>query len=191
MLARNDPRETSKAGRDAAWQRFLDRVDPDRILPEAERDRRAEAARRAHMSSIALKSVRARAAKRAGRSRGTASGEAEQDVDLVRLPLLGDDPEGRGAVPLAGAHLDAFQEQSPEVGLERGLSSVPGGLGSGGQRLRGVSSSHVSDGSAPTYMHARRPTDTGPLAASPAWEPARARPRSLPSVSGSRPGRHP
>jgi hypothetical protein len=66
MLARNDPRETSRAGRDAAWARFLDQVDPDRQLPEGERDRRAEAARRSHMASIALKSVQARAARRRG-----------------------------------------------------------------------------------------------------------------------------
>ena len=64
MHSRNDVRETSKAGRDAAFQRFLDQVDPDRTLPAAERERRAEAARKAHMSSIALKSVQARRRKR-------------------------------------------------------------------------------------------------------------------------------
>jgi hypothetical protein len=64
MHARNDVRETSRAGRDAAWQRLLDQVDPEMILPEAERQRRAEAARRSWMSSIALRSVQARAARR-------------------------------------------------------------------------------------------------------------------------------
>jgi hypothetical protein len=64
MHARHDVRETSKAGRDAAWERFVDQVDPDRTLPEGERYRRAEAARRSHMSSIALKSVQARQARR-------------------------------------------------------------------------------------------------------------------------------
>jgi hypothetical protein len=65
MLARNDPRETSKAGRDAAWERFLDQVDSARVLPEAERQRRAEAARKSHMCSIALKSLQARRSGRA------------------------------------------------------------------------------------------------------------------------------
>lgn len=67
MLARNDPRETSRAGRSAAWLRFLDQVDPERTLPEAERQRRAEAARKSHMCSIALASLRARA-RRSGRT---------------------------------------------------------------------------------------------------------------------------
>jgi hypothetical protein len=59
--ATHDMRQTSKPGRDAAWQRFVVEVDPDRTLPEPERLRRAEAARRAHMARIALKSVQARA----------------------------------------------------------------------------------------------------------------------------------
>jgi len=39
---------------------FEDRVDPNRELPEEERQRRALAARRAHMARLALRSVRAR-----------------------------------------------------------------------------------------------------------------------------------
>jgi hypothetical protein len=69
MHSMYDVRETSKAGRDAAWEKFLAQVDPERILPAAERERRAEAARKAHMSSIALKSVQARAARRRGEAR--------------------------------------------------------------------------------------------------------------------------
>jgi hypothetical protein len=41
--------------------RFVDQVDPDRVLPEAERQRRAEAARRAHMAQLAFRSAKARA----------------------------------------------------------------------------------------------------------------------------------
>jgi hypothetical protein len=48
------------AARAAFNQRFLDEVDPDRVLPEAERDRRASYARRAHFAKLALKSVQAR-----------------------------------------------------------------------------------------------------------------------------------
>ena len=61
-----DPRETTRAAREAATARFLDVVDPERVLPEQERTRRAEAARRAHMARIALKSARIRGLKRAG-----------------------------------------------------------------------------------------------------------------------------
>lgn len=46
--------------RDRFLQRFLDQVDPDRTLPEAERNRRAEHARKAYFSALALKSSVAR-----------------------------------------------------------------------------------------------------------------------------------
>jgi hypothetical protein len=45
-------------------RRFLDEVDPERQLPEPERLRRAECARRAFFQRLALKSAQARAAKR-------------------------------------------------------------------------------------------------------------------------------
>ena len=45
--------------------RFMAEVDPDCRLDPAERNRRAEAARRAHMLRLAAASARARAAKRA------------------------------------------------------------------------------------------------------------------------------
>jgi hypothetical protein len=44
--------------------RFLDEVDPDRILPEAERKRRADHARKAYFTRLALKSAAARKARR-------------------------------------------------------------------------------------------------------------------------------
>ncbi len=47
-------------GREAAHRRFEDQVDPDRVLPEAERLRRADAARKAWFTSLALKSAKAR-----------------------------------------------------------------------------------------------------------------------------------
>lgn len=50
--------------RDAFMMRFEDQVDPNRELPEAERQRRADAALKAHMASIALKSSRTRARRR-------------------------------------------------------------------------------------------------------------------------------
>jgi hypothetical protein len=58
--ARQDPREGTAVARAAFWGRFLDEVDPDRVLPEAERYRRAKAAQNAHMKRMALASSRAR-----------------------------------------------------------------------------------------------------------------------------------
>ena len=65
LHAQRDSRAITQPARAAAFQRFIDQVDPERILPETERLRRAEHARRAHMTRIALKSVRARAGRRA------------------------------------------------------------------------------------------------------------------------------
>ena len=58
--SKEDPREGIKPARAAFNQRFVDQVDPERVLPEAERTRRAQAALRAHMSRMALASSRAR-----------------------------------------------------------------------------------------------------------------------------------
>jgi len=44
--AQHDTKETTRAAREAFNARFLDEVDPERVLPEEERLRRAEAARR-------------------------------------------------------------------------------------------------------------------------------------------------
>jgi len=43
--------------------RFIDEVDPGRVLPEADRLRRAESARKAYFASLALKSAKARRAR--------------------------------------------------------------------------------------------------------------------------------
>lgn len=59
--AKHDTHATTQAGRDAFLQRFYDATPAD--LPEAERMRRAIAARRSHMTVLALKSARARARK--------------------------------------------------------------------------------------------------------------------------------
>ena len=60
MHSRHDPRETTKPARDKFFERFIDEVDPDRTLPVDERLRRANSARRAHMTRLALASARAR-----------------------------------------------------------------------------------------------------------------------------------
>lgn len=64
-----DARQATLPAREAFARRFLDQVDPTRKLAEAERNRRAEAARKAHYASLALKSAKAR--NRPQRKRGT------------------------------------------------------------------------------------------------------------------------
>ena len=64
LAAQRDPREYTRAARAALWARFEAEVDPGGILPEKERQRRAEAARSAHMAKIGLKSAQTRAKKR-------------------------------------------------------------------------------------------------------------------------------
>jgi hypothetical protein len=62
-----DGREMTATARARFLARFLDEVDPDRQLPEPERIRRAEAALRAHMKRLALRSARARGRRAANR----------------------------------------------------------------------------------------------------------------------------
>jgi hypothetical protein len=52
-----DTRETTRNARLAFNQRFLDQVDPDGTLPEAERARRALAARKAYFAALSLRSA--------------------------------------------------------------------------------------------------------------------------------------
>jgi hypothetical protein len=56
----------TQPARDAFLERFLDEVDPDRALPESERARRADHARKASMTRLAFASSKARARKKAG-----------------------------------------------------------------------------------------------------------------------------
>lgn len=55
--------QTSNARR-AFMARFDDEVDPERVLPEAERYRRAEAARKVYFARLALKASQTRAKKK-------------------------------------------------------------------------------------------------------------------------------
>ena len=63
--SREDPAATAARGQAGLMARFVEQVDPDRVLPEAERRRRAEAARRAHMATLAFRSAKARAGRTA------------------------------------------------------------------------------------------------------------------------------
>jgi hypothetical protein len=55
-----DSRQLTANARAAFQDRFAKQVDPDGILPEAERQRRAECARKAYYAALAAKSARAR-----------------------------------------------------------------------------------------------------------------------------------
>ncbi len=62
LAATHDPREYTKAARARFVASFYDQTNPD--LPEAERLRRAAAARRLYFVRLAAKSAKARAKKR-------------------------------------------------------------------------------------------------------------------------------
>jgi hypothetical protein len=83
--SREDPRVGTARARAAWYRRFLDEVDPDRILPPTERERRAQAALRAEMQRLALRSSKARAAKAAVRER-----EREHPIGEVLDDVLED-----------------------------------------------------------------------------------------------------
>ena len=72
MHARNDVRVTSAPGRAAFLARFEREVDPDGVLPAAERERRAQAARNAYFARLAMRSSVRRAT---AASRVNAGGE--------------------------------------------------------------------------------------------------------------------
>jgi hypothetical protein len=66
LHSRYDSRELTKAARAARERSYLDLVDPDRTLSDAERERRAAHARKADMTRLAYASAKARK-QRAGR----------------------------------------------------------------------------------------------------------------------------
>ncbi len=71
MWAKNtDPTARTAPARRAALDRFEREVDPDGVLPPAERARRAEHAKKAFFTQLALKSAQAR---RRDRGRGDAA----------------------------------------------------------------------------------------------------------------------
>lgn len=59
-LSRHDPKETTRNGRATFLARFEREVDPEGVLPVAERQRRAEYAKKAYFSRLAMKSAEAR-----------------------------------------------------------------------------------------------------------------------------------
>ena len=66
----HDPRLTTAKARATFLARFEAQVDPDGSLPPAERERRALAARKAHMLRLSLASAKARRQRAAGKDGG-------------------------------------------------------------------------------------------------------------------------
>lgn len=62
--SRHNGRELTAKARAKFLGRFEAQVDPDGVLPPAERQRRAEALRKAHFTRLALKSAEARRARK-------------------------------------------------------------------------------------------------------------------------------
>ena len=57
LHATHDSRETTRKAREAFMGRFLHQVDPDQVLSEAERHRRAAYARKEYFARLALQSA--------------------------------------------------------------------------------------------------------------------------------------
>ena len=71
LHAKRDARQTTAPARAAFLDRFDRMVDPEGTLPEAERQRRAAAARKAYFTRLALLSAQARRARAADSSAQT------------------------------------------------------------------------------------------------------------------------
>ena len=67
LAAKRNPKTYTASARAAFMDRFLLQVDPDGVLPLAERERRAAAARKAHFSRMALRSAKSRRKRKANR----------------------------------------------------------------------------------------------------------------------------
>ncbi len=70
LHASYDSRQITAAARKAFMNRFEIEVDPRKELPEAERLRRAEAARKAYFTRLAYQSAKARAGRSSGKDVG-------------------------------------------------------------------------------------------------------------------------
>ena len=60
LHAQVDSRDHTEPARRAFMSRFEDEVDPNRVLSKTERQRRAEQAKKAYFTRLALRSVQAR-----------------------------------------------------------------------------------------------------------------------------------
>src|SRR4051794_39206663 len=85
LHASRDPRETTAKARAAFLATFEAQVDPDGVLPKAERLRRAESARKAYFARLALKRSRSQSKKSAATVDKTVEARAEVRRDSASL----------------------------------------------------------------------------------------------------------
>ena len=85
--ARHDARQTTARAREAFLRRFLEQVDPESLLPEAERRLRAEHARRAYFARLAMLSAQARRRRksRSSDNDGLADGAGQPPLNEPRV----------------------------------------------------------------------------------------------------------
>ena len=88
--SRHDPRETTANARRAFHDAFLDKADPDGVLSEEERARRAESLRREHFARLAYRSAlvrrqRAESAVLAAMRRAARAGTTTQEPSPAPL----------------------------------------------------------------------------------------------------------
>ncbi len=74
LHSQQDSREIAARARRGWREGFERQVDPDGVLPEEERLRRAECARKSYMMQLALKSAKARRVRASRRQNGDADG---------------------------------------------------------------------------------------------------------------------
>lgn len=86
MHARHDTRRTTASARAAFLARFEAEVDPEGVLTPAERERRAEAARKAYFARLAYQSARSRAKKKAAAVVRSAAAPEVTDRDGDHTP---------------------------------------------------------------------------------------------------------
>lgn len=92
LHSKYDARETTAKARARFLDRFEREVDPDGTLPENERRRRAQYARKAHFARLALASARVRS-----KGRGPKNGSAAVDETAAAAKAGGERHDG--AVP--------------------------------------------------------------------------------------------
>lgn len=82
-----DSREHTRPAREAFERRFLDQVDPNRELPEAERNRRAGHARAAYYQKLSFQAQSARRARREAAALAAAKAAAEEMAEVAEAAL--------------------------------------------------------------------------------------------------------
>lgn len=119
---RHNPSQYTEAARKAFNLRFYDEVDPKRELPEAERERRVEAARKLYFTRLSLRAAQARErkARLARQLREADQAIVDADVALVNALQTGltsvKAPEMHGEMSYETAEMDCEMAHSSVAG---------------------------------------------------------------------------